>query len=98
MHPKLLMHIVSWCGTNFAIKVSEWVEEWKGYSNVNQDKFYDALADIKPTTSNSKEKEIQMVLQKKYNCEIEVKTPVGKIDLLTDKYLIEINAVAFSYA
>uniref|UniRef100_A0A6C0CBR9 KilA-N domain-containing protein n=1 Tax=viral metagenome TaxID=1070528 RepID=A0A6C0CBR9_9ZZZZ len=91
VHPKLIIHIASWCGANFAARVSEWIEEWKNYSPENESRFYAALSEIKPSPSASKEKEIQATLHKKLGGEIEVKTIAGRIDLLTDKYLIEIK-------
>lgn len=91
VHPKLIIHIASWCGPNFAIKISEWIEEWRNYSGENEHRFYKALSNIKPPLSASKEKEIQKMLHKKLGGEIEVKTIAGRIDLLTNKYLIEIK-------
>jgi hypothetical protein len=91
VHPKLIIHIASWCGPSFAIKVSEWIDEWRNYSSENEDRFYTALSNIKPSPSAAKEKEIQKMLHKKLGGKIEVKTIAGRIDLLTDKYLIEIK-------
>lgn len=91
VHPKLLIHIASWCGTDFAIRISEWIEEWKNHSDKNLSRFYRALSDIKSTRFVSKESKIQKILHKKYGGVIEAETPVGNIDLLTDKFLIEIK-------
>lgn len=91
VHPRLLIHIASWCGPNFAIRISEWIEEWQNYSSINQKRFYAALSEINPSTYVSKEKEIQKILHQKMGGKIEVETTAGKIDLLTDKYLVEIK-------
>uniref|UniRef100_A0A6G6ADR0 KilA-n domain-containing protein n=1 Tax=Borely moumouvirus TaxID=2712067 RepID=A0A6G6ADR0_9VIRU len=61
------------------------------YSVDNNFKYYKELCNLKPSSICTKEKEIQLDLQKKYKGQIEVKTKSGRIDLLTDKYLIEIK-------
>jgi len=91
VHPKLIIHVAIWCGPNFAIKISEWIDEWRLFSYNNELRFYDGLSTIVPTTNILKEKEIQTILHKKLGGEIEVKTSVGRIDLLTDELLIEIK-------
>jgi len=91
VHPKLIIHVAIWCGPNFAIKISEWIDEWRLFSYNNELRFYDGLSTIVPTTNILKEKEIQTMLHKKLGGEIEVKTSVGRIDLLTDELLIEIK-------
>lgn len=90
-HPMLVTHIASWISPKFSIKVSHWIEEWKKYSSDNNFMYYQELCNLKPSQCSMKEKKIQTKLQKKYDGEIEVKTKSGNIDLLTDKYLIEIK-------
>ena len=91
VHPLLITHIACWCGPNFAIKISIWIEEWKKYSIDNELKYWDALKNIQPSKNLDKEKQIQHRLQKKLGGEIEVETDYGDIDLLTDDQLIEIK-------
>jgi hypothetical protein len=52
------------------------------------------LAMNKHCAKPSKEKEIQMMLKDKLNAEIEVKTPVGYIDIVSDSHIIEIKRVS----
>ncbi|AVL93391.1 putative KilA-n domain-containing protein [Megavirus vitis] len=90
-HAILVTHIACWMSPKFFVKVSLWIEEWKKYSAKNNFKYYKELCNLEPSLSSVREKEIQLYLQKKYKGQIEVKTKSGKIDLLTDKYLIEIK-------
>uniref|UniRef100_A0A6C0CBN0 KilA-N domain-containing protein n=1 Tax=viral metagenome TaxID=1070528 RepID=A0A6C0CBN0_9ZZZZ len=91
VHPQLMIHVAYWCSPIFAVKVGQRIDEWKKYSPENEHKFYKALSNIEPCKNASKEKEVQKKLHAKYGGEIEAKTPAGRIDLLTDDYLIEIK-------
>ena len=91
VHPLLITHIACWCGPNFTLKVSIWIEEWKKYSVINETKYWNTMGDIKAFKNLTKEKEIQDRLHKKLGGAIEVKTISGKIDLLTETQLIEIK-------
>jgi hypothetical protein len=90
-HPQVATHIAQWISPEFAVHVSEWIEEWKSTSNVNRKKYFSELYELKGSKKNQKEKEIQSKLQERLNGEIEVKTDIGYIDLLTDKEIIEIK-------
>lgn len=50
-----------------------------------------ALSRINCNKQNSIEKKIQMHLKQKLNAKIEIRTPVGCIDLLSDSHIIEIK-------
>lgn len=91
VHPLLVTSIAHWISPQFAVKVSLWVEEWKAYSEENNLEYYKALSTLVTYQNNCKERKIQKKLQKKLGGEVEVKTKVGKIDLLTDDLLIEIK-------
>jgi len=91
IHPLLITHVACWCGPNFALKVSIWIEEWKKYSMHNEMEYWNAMANIKASKNLTKEKQIQTRLQEKLGGTIEVKTISGKIDLLTETQLIEIK-------
>jgi len=91
IHQQLIIHVAYWCGPNFAIKMGKWINEWRKYSPDNDYYFFESLSNITPYSNRSEEKEIQNLLHKRMGGEIEVKTSTGKIDLLTDKYLIEIK-------
>lgn len=91
VHPLLITHIACWCGPNFAIKIGIWIEEWKKYSFQNELAYWDGINEIKPSSNFDREKQIQKVLHKKLGGEIEAKTTYGKIDLLTEKSVIEIK-------
>ena len=91
VHPLLITHIACWCGPNFAIKVSIWIEEWKKYSKKNELRYWRAIDEIKPSNNSTTEKQIQRKLYKKLGGEMEVDTTFGRIDLLTDDAVIEIK-------
>lgn len=83
----------NWISSQFAIKVSKWVEEWTQYDPKNKKEFYEELSNIKPSKCNQQEREIQKQLQQELHGEIEVKTPNGYIDLLTETLIIEIKEI-----
>ena len=91
VHPILITHIAYWISPSFSVKVGLWIEKWKTYSIDNELEYFEALSDLDTYSSNNKEKMIQDNLKKKLRGKIEVKTPVGKIDLLTNDTLIEIK-------
>lgn len=91
VHPILITQIALWISPEFAIKISNWIEEWKNYSSVNNIKYFTSLSQLKLYKQSNKEYTIQCALHKKYGGTIEAKTEMGCIDLLTSKYLIEIK-------
>jgi hypothetical protein len=94
IHPDLVVPLAQWINPTFAIQVSIWINEWRSYSNNNECRFQTALSELRPSKQTSKEKAIQLQLQKELNAEIEVQTPAGYIDLLTDDKLIEIKEIS----
>lgn len=91
IHPDLSIHLALWISPNFAIKVSSWVNEWRKYSEINENKFKEAIKNLEPCRSVQREKEIQKQLQEELRATIEVETPVGFIDLMTADRIIEIK-------
>lgn len=91
VHPLLVTPILAWLYPDFILNISEQIEEWKKYSNENNLKYWDTLATCETYCSDDKEKQIQLKLQEQLGGEIEVKTRVGKIDLLTNNKIIEIK-------
>lgn len=91
VHPILITQIALWISPEFAIKISNWIEEWKKYSSVNNIKYFTSLSQLKLYKKSNREYIIQCALHKKYGGSIEVETEMGCINLLTGKYLIEIK-------
>jgi len=91
VHSLLMIHIGMWLGSNFAVEISKWIEEWKLYSPKNEIRFQKALTNIESDHNSLRERNIQKILHRKFGGEIEVKIDAGFIDLLTEKYLIEIK-------
>jgi hypothetical protein len=92
IHPKLSIHIAQWISSEFVVKVSDWIDEWRLSCNKNEQKYIKSLEDIEPDDRKlDVEKQIQLRLQEELGGEIEVRTDFGYIDLLTDKELIEIK-------
>lgn len=94
VHRRLAISLASWISPYFMTKVSKWVEEWAEYDPKNKKEFYHELSNLKPSQCNQKEREIQLELQQKLHGEIEVKTPNGYIDLVTDRLIIEIKELS----
>jgi hypothetical protein len=93
IHRELVLHFAIWCSPYFTLQVNQWMEEWIDYKKENEIKFYHELYNMKEylLVSESKEKVIQLRLQKELGGQIEIKTENGFIDLLTDTEIIEIK-------
>lgn len=93
IHPRLATSLAQWISPLFALKVSEWIEEWRMLQNNNQ-KYIEALQNLEPSPNVQIERKIQEKLQKELGGIIEEKTPAGSIDLLTDRFIIEIKEIS----
>lgn len=93
VHPVLVTTIMRWISPEFESEMTIWIEEWKGYSSKNNDKYFDALSLCNPSSSSDKENRIRLELKEQLNAKDEVKTKSGYIDLLTDDSLIEIKHI-----
>ena len=91
IHPLLVTNLAMWISSDFGLKISEWIEEWKKHSEENEKKYFYELSRIKPSKNNQREKEIQIILAKKLNAKIEIETQSGFIDVMTKESIIEIK-------
>ena len=92
IHPRLATCIALWVDPCFALKVSEWIEEWRALNN-NNERYIQALKELKPFPTVQAERQVQKRLHRELGGTIEEKTPVGYIDLLTDDQIIEIKEI-----
>lgn len=90
-HPMASTYLAMWISPAFAIKVSKWIEEWRLFDIKNNTNFIKELCVLEPYICDNQEKIIQLKLAKKLNADIEVKTPIGRIDLLSADSIIEIK-------
>lgn len=93
IHPRLATCLAQWISPLFELEVSGWVEEWRMVQENNQ-RYIQALQELKPSPNVQAEREVQERLQQELGGLIEEETPVGFIDLLTDDEIIEIKNVA----
>jgi hypothetical protein len=91
IHPLLATNLAQWISSDFSIKVSKWIEEWKSMKEKNKIEYENSLVNLIPDEKDEREKEIQLRLQRELGGEIEVKTEFGFIDLLTHTEIIEIK-------
>jgi len=94
IHPDLAVPLAVWINPTFAIHVSKWINEWRAHAAENEQRYHTALAELRPSRRNLRERAIQEQLQQELEGEIEVETAAGRIDLLTDDRLIEIKTVS----
>jgi hypothetical protein len=95
IHPLLAIHLAMWISQKFAVKVSQWVFEWRDFSPTNEEEFQYQLTIIEPTECiDTREHQIRDALKRELGADAEVQTPVGFIDLLTDTKLIEIKVAS----
>jgi len=90
-HPYLVTHIAYWLSLTFGARIGAWIDEWKSLSAGNERKYWTAIKNAETYKKSDKEKQIQTKLHAKYGGVIEVTTAYGRIDLLTNKYIIEIK-------
>lgn len=92
VHPLVATNIANWISAEFSINLSLWIEERRNTNNLNNKKYIESLNNIKPDKNNNDcEKKIQVKLLSELGGKIEVETPFGFIDLLTDTEIIEIK-------
>ena len=91
VHPRVAIHLAMWISPKFAVSVSKWVVEWYSQSTDNYKKFIHEISNLEPSECSKKEKKIQIELAASLQGQMEVKTPVGFIDILTQTHIIEIK-------
>ena len=94
VHPKLIMHIAMWVSPLFAIKIEQFIDEWRKLDANNENQYWKALAEAKASTNDMIEGKIRDKLCNELKGQTEVKTPQGFIDVLTDKYVIEVKHIS----
>lgn len=94
LHPSIATDFAAWISAKFRMKISLWVDEWKATSRQNLLEYYTTFSVIKPFESRHIERQFQSDLQKKLGGQIEVRTPIGVIDLLTEDCVIEVKNAA----
>jgi hypothetical protein len=99
VHPTIGLHIAQWISTDFFLQTVDWINEWK-MDNENNEKYKKAIETIIPDNDTKKiEKMLQLYYKSQMGGEIEVETPFGYIDLITDTKIIEIkNALHWKHA
>lgn len=96
VHPDLIPHIACWVSTKFAVKVSKIINEWVQASQENKNRYWNDMCDSfnqsKDINQNeSKESQIRNQTAIDEDGMIEVETPAGFIDVLTNSKVIEIK-------
>jgi hypothetical protein len=73
--------------------VTNWIEEWIAHRDQNQTTFSYEIYNLEPDRDPlaGREKVVQIRLHKELGGDMEVKTPAGFIDLLTETEVIEIK-------
>lgn len=94
IHPQLATLLAQWISPLFSTQISQWIEEWKYIEPENEQRYAVALSNLQPSKSSQKEKEIQMRLKDILGARTEVKTPVGFIDCLSERDIVEIKQVS----
>ena len=95
VHPYILCEVGDWILNDFKSTFLLWIYNWKIFSKENNIIHYNKLNDINTSIKLFKDKKIQIKLYKIYkkikqNPKINILTKYGYIDLITDKYIIEI--------
>jgi hypothetical protein len=96
VHPDLIPHIACWVSTKFAIKVSKIINEWVQASQENKNRYWNEMGDSfnqsKHINENEcKETQIRNQTAIEEDGSIEVETPAGFIDVLTNYKVIEVK-------
>jgi hypothetical protein len=97
VHSDLLFDIASWISPIVFLKVIKIVNEWRLLSPENEIRFHKDIGDaIKEGVGIFKNNDSESIIRDKIALEengvIEVETPVGFIDILTDTKIIEVKS------
>ena len=92
VHPLVFTHMMQWASPTFGVAVASWIEEWKKVDG-NLDRFWRAVRDATPYQDERPEEAVQEELARALTAEREVQCRCGRIDLLTDKLLIEVKCI-----
>lgn len=96
VHPDLIPHIACWVSSKFAIKVSKIINEWVQASQENKNRYWNEMGvsfnQSKDINQNEcKETQIRNQIAINEDGSIEVETPAGFIDVLTNYKVIEVK-------
>lgn len=95
VHPTIGLNIAQWISVDFFLQTVDWINEWKSTNEKNNEIYIKSIENIIPDKEPQKiEKIIQLYYKNKLGGEIEVKTPFGYIDLLTNTQIIEIKSAS----
>ena len=90
-HPRVALHIAQWISSDFAVKVSGWIEEWKAANPANLTRCNDAMREIKPDSTSQCERKISDRLSRELSGQREVETCFGLADVVTESAVIEVK-------
>lgn len=91
VHPLLVTNIANWISPIFALKISKWVDEWRNYSDINNQKYWNAIGNLEPSSNDQKELAIKLKLNKTLKGKLEAEIDDEFIDILTDNKVIEVK-------
>lgn len=92
IHPELVTLVAKSLSSEFNASILSWIGEWKNQSDDNRAKYFQALTTISLCPVVLKEQSVRNDIASKYKkSETEVETPVGYIDILTAKKIIEVK-------
>ena len=96
LHPDLLLDLASWISPIVFLKINNIINEWRKMSPDNEIRFHKDIGDgIKEGVGMFGNNQTESVIRDKIALEekgqIEVKTEVGFIDVLTDTKIIEVK-------
>jgi len=97
VHPDLLLDLASWISPCVFCKVTQLLNEWRKLDVINELRFHKEVGDaIKEGIVFSKQENESIIRDKiayEENGTVEVKTPIGFIDVLTDTKIIEVKKI-----
>ncbi len=92
IHPRAATALALWISPKFGVFISKCIEEWKAMSINNVNLYNEKIFNLEVSRSKQLEKKYQEKLHKELGGALEVETPVGFIDLLTEEKIIEIKS------
>ena len=92
VHPLIFTHMMQWVSPSFGLAVANWIEEWKRVEG-NTGRFWVAVGAANTYECESPEAEVQEQLASQLGAQREVECRSGRIDLLTDRLLIEVKCI-----
>lgn len=91
VHPAVATHVATWISTEFAARVTLWIEEAKERIPKLRGDYNSAIATLKPDPTSKVEADVRNRVAESEGGIVEVPCEHGRVDVLTPSHVIEVK-------